>query len=58
MTEPDAGTTEECGPSIGAPPDSEGEGAGANIESGPTDVGGTTSGGNCWGPEKNLIVEL
>lgn len=47
MIEPDAGTIEVCGRYIGAPPDSEGEGAGANIESGPSDVGGATSGGNC-----------
>lgn len=55
MIDPDDGTIEVCGPSLGTPPDSEGEGAGANIESGPTDVGGATSGGNCWDPANFLL---
>ncbi|KAG9152125.1 hypothetical protein Leryth_017690 [Lithospermum erythrorhizon] len=45
MPMPDEGTTDV--PGILAPPPSIGAGAGANIDSGASFVGGSTSGGNC-----------
>lgn len=47
---PVEGTTDDFGIVVGAPVDSVGAGAGANKNSGPTEVGGAIRGGNCCGP--------
>lgn len=46
---PDEGTIDDFGFVVGIPPDSDGDGAGENTESGSA-VGGAVSGGNCCGP--------
>lgn len=55
-TEPDEGTV-EVGVVVGAPPASEGPGAGENDVYVGTESGGAISGGNCWIPASILVIQ-